>query len=186
MKGTTRLDTYSNGWYKKQVGASSLKQAAWYFTNVLFFNNGLFPFSSFKVFWLKAFGAKMGKGVNIKPSVNIKYPWKLFVGDYCWIGEKVWIDNLADVRIGAHTCLSQGAMLLTGNHDFTKQGFDLVVKEITLGEGVWIGAQALVCPGVEAGSHAVLAACSVATKNLEAYTVYQGNPAVAVKERVIG
>ena len=142
-------------------------------------------FSGLKVRLLKLFGARIGRGLLIKPSVNIKYPWKLSIGDHCWIGEHVWIDSLANITLHNHVCISQGAMLLTGNHDYTKTTFDLILKEIVMEDGVWIGAQALVCPGVTCYSHAVLAAKSVATKNLETYTIYQGNPAVAIKARVI-
>lgn len=181
----TSLSTYNNNWYKQTIGAGKLKQALWYFTNVLFFMNPLNPLSGLKCWLLKCFGAKLGRGVIIKPGVNIKYPWKLIVGDHCWIGEGVWIDNLATVTIGNHVCISQGAMLLTGNHDYTKTSFDLMVKEITLGDGVWIGAKAVVCPGVTAFSHAVLTVASVATKNLEAYTISSGNPATGIKQRVI-
>lgn len=182
----TNLSSYNNNWYKPQIGASTLKQFLWYFTNVVFFINPLNPFSKLKVGLLKLFGAKIGEGVLIKPGVNIKYPWKLTVGNHCWIGENVWIDNLAEVRIGAHVCLSQGAMLLTGNHNFTKPTFDLVVRPITLEDGAWVGARAVVCPGVTLSEHAVLAVASVATKNMEAFGVYQGNPAAWVKKRVIG
>ena len=56
-----------------------------------------FPISGFKRFLLRLFGAKIGKGVVIKPCVNIKYPWKLRIGNYVWIGENVWIDNLDTV-----------------------------------------------------------------------------------------
>ncbi|MBO9635717.1 MAG: putative colanic acid biosynthesis acetyltransferase [Chitinophagaceae bacterium] len=185
MKLTTDLSSYDNGWYKKEIGASRIKQFCWYFVNVLFFINPLNPSTGLKRWLLKLFGAKLGKGIVIKPGVNIKYPWKLSVGDHSWIGEKVWIDNLAAIHIGANACISQGAMLLTGNHDYSKSGFDLIVKPITLEEGVWIGAQALVCPGVYCKSHAVLSAKSVATKDLEAFTIYQGNPAIAVRERMI-
>ena len=131
------------------------------------------------------FGAKIDRGVVIKPGVNVKYPWHLSVGDYAWVGENVWIDNLTQVSIGNHACISQGAYLLTGNHDFTKNTFDLIVKSVTIEDGVWIGAKAIVCPGVTAESHAVLTAGSVATKNLAAYTIYSGHPAAAVKERSI-
>jgi putative colanic acid biosynthesis acetyltransferase WcaF len=185
MKRTTNLAAYNNDWYKAEIGASRIRQAGWYVVNVLFFINRLNPFSGLKNLLLRWFGAKIGKGVVIKPAVNIKYPWKLTIGDYSWIGEKVWIDNLAAVTIGKNVCLSQGAMLLTGNHNFAKSNFDLMVAGITLEDGVWIGAQALVCPGVHCATHAVLTARSVATKNLEAYTINQGNPAVAVKQRVI-
>jgi putative colanic acid biosynthesis acetyltransferase WcaF len=151
--------------------------------NSLFFNHGLAVFNGLKCSLLRWFGARVGKGVLIKPSVNIKYPWLLTIGNHCWIGENVWIDNLAEVKIGDHVCLSQGAMLLTGNHDFSKTTFDLMVKPIVLEEGVWIGARSIVCPGVHCESHSVLAVQSVATKRMKAYTIYQGNPASAVKER---
>lgn len=147
--------------------------------------NGWFPFSGFKRFILRMFGAKVGKGVVIKPCVNIKYPWKLTIGNNVWIGEQVWIDNLDQVTIGANSCLSQGAFLLCGNHDFKSSSFDLWVKPIILEEGVWIGAKSIVCPGVIVGSHAVLQVGSVATHNLEANGIYAGNPAVRVKDRVI-
>lgn len=182
----TNLSSYNNSWYKPQIGASSLKQLTWYFINVLFFINPLNPFSKLKNWLLKLFGSKLGAGVVIKPGVNIKYPWKLIIGNHCWIGEDVWIDNLEQVIIGNNVCISQGAMLLTGNHNFTKSTFDLMVKPIILKDGAWIGARTVVCPGVTVSEHAVLSVGSVATKNMEAYGIYQGNPAVWIKKRVIG
>ena len=181
----TDLSSYNNEWYKPVIGASRFKQAVWYFINVMFFKNAFVISSGMKIGLLRMFGAKIGKGVTIKPSISVKYPWKLFIGDHSWIGEHVWIDNLADVHIGDHVCLSQGAMLLTGNHDYTKTTFDLMVKSIVLEDGSWIGAQAIVCPGVICGSHAVLTSCSVATKDLQAYKIYQGNPAIEVRDRTI-
>ncbi|MFT3932745.1 MAG: WcaF family extracellular polysaccharide biosynthesis acetyltransferase [Chitinophagaceae bacterium] len=181
----SNLSTYNNDWFKNEIGAGKLKQLLWYFINVLFFINPLNPFSSIKRMLLKSFGAKLGEGVLIKPSVNIKYPWKLVIGNHCWIGEGVWIDNLAKVTLGNNVCLSQGAMLLTGNHNYKKASFDLVLGEILLDDGVWIGAKAMVCPGITCASHAVLSAQSVATRNLESYTIYQGNPAIAIKKREI-
>lgn len=134
---------------------------------------------------LRSFGAKIGKGVVIKPMVNIKYPWKLKIGDYAWIGENVWIDNLGDVSIGPHACISQGALLLSGNHDFSKKSFDLIVKPIVIGNGAWIGAKSMVTQGTIVHDHAVLAVNSVASSDLEAYGIYRGNPAVKIKQRNI-
>ena len=131
------------------------------------------------------FGAKIGKGVCIKQRVNIKYPWNLEIGNNVWIGEMVCIDNLADVRLEDNVCLSQGAMLLCGNYDYRKTSFDLIVRPIILEEGVWIGARSVVCPGVMARSHALLTVNSVATGHLEPYSIYQGNPAVKIRERKI-
>lgn len=180
---TTQLNLYNNHWYN--TGGSSLSRLLWYFANVLVMLNPLLPFSGLKVWLLRKFGAKIGTGVVIKPSVNIKYPWLLIIGDHVWIGENVWIDNLAQVKIGSHSCLSQGAMLLCGSHNYKKTTFDLITGPIALEDGVWIGAKALVCPGITCHSHSVLAALSVANSNLNAYTIYQGNPALPKRLREI-
>lgn len=139
----------------------------------------------FKILVLRLFGARISKSVILKPKVNIKYPWLLCVGDYSWIGENVWIDNLVPVFIESNCCISQGAMLLTGNHDYKISSFDLITGEIKLEEGVWVGAQAIVCPGVTMKSHSILSVASVLTKNTEEYKIYQGNPAIRKKDRNI-
>lgn len=179
---TTDLSRYDNSEYKP--GAGIIRQIAWYYTNAIFFRTALFPISGMKRFLLRCFGAKVGRGVNIKPSVNIKYPWRLTIGDYSWIGEQSWIDNLDDVVIGNHCCISQGAMLLCGNHNYRRPTFDLKTGRITLEDGVWIGAHSIVCPGITCKSHSMLAVNSVATRNLAAWTIYQGNPAVKAATRV--
>jgi putative colanic acid biosynthesis acetyltransferase WcaF len=179
----TDLSVYDNSWYNP--GAGLLKRFTWYFINALFFINPLNASSKIKIILLKLFGAEVGTGVVIKPAVNIKYPWRLSIGNNSWIGEKVWIDNLEQVTIGANCCLSQGCMLLTGNHNFKKSTFDLITLPIILEEGCWVGAYAVVCPGITIKSHAVLAVNSVASETLNAYSVYKGNPAVFIREREI-
>lgn len=179
----TDLSQFNNDWY--QPGGSALKRVLWFYVNALFFICPLCPVNAVKIFLLRLFGASVGEGVVIKPSVNIKYPWNLKVGNHVWIGEKVWIDNLAKVTIADNVCISQGALLLTGNHNYKKTSFDLLIGEIILEEGVWIGAKTVVCPKVVCRTHAVLTVGSVATIDLEPYSIYQGNPAVKVKERTI-
>lgn len=179
---TISLRGYNNAWYRP---GSPWKRLLWYFVNALVMKNSWIPISSLKVRMLRAFGAKIGIGVNIKPCVNVKYPWLLEVGDYVWIGENVWIDNLGKVKIGSNVCISQGAMLLCGNHNYKKSTFDLMVGDITVEDGAWIGAKAIVCPGVTVHSHAVLSVASVACHDLDAYGIYQGNPAYKTKNRII-
>ena len=179
----TNLSQYDNVWY--QPGGAAIKRFLWYFINVIFFKNGLNPLSALKVKLLRLFGSKVGVGVMIKPGVNIKYPWFLEIGDHCWIGEDVWIDCLTTVKMGNNVCLSQGAMLLTGNHNYKSTNFDLTVHPIVLEDGVWIGAKAIVGPGVVGRSHSILTVGSVANKEMESYRIYQGNPAVSVRQREI-
>lgn len=180
--GKTDLSKFNNSWFKP---GNPIKRLLWIIISTLFFRHPMALFSFWKRFLLRMFGARIGKGVIIKPSVNIKYPWKLHVGDHSWIGEKTWIDNLGKVSIGAHCCISQGAMLLCGNHNYKKDRFDLIVGDIILENGTWIGAQSVVCPGITCGEHSVLSVGSVATRNLDPYGIYQGIPATKVKDRVI-
>lgn len=167
------------------IGASRIKQLMWYGVNILFFKNPFNVFSSLKVTLLRWFGARVGRAVVVKPAVNIKFPWKLRVGDHTWIGEGVWIDNLAEVTIGSHVTLSQGCLFLTGGHDHSKVGFDFMSSAVVLEDGVWIGARAVVAGGVTCRTHSILGIGSVAEKDLDAYTIYKGNPAVPVMKRVI-
>ncbi len=179
----TDLSRYNNSWFNE--GAGFVRRTVWFFVNVLFFINPFNPFSGIKVRLLRLFGAKVGKGVVIKPGVNIKYPWKLEIGNYVWVGERVWIDNLDSVKIGDHCCLSQEALILIGNHNYKSDTFDLMIAPVVLEEGVWLGARSIVTGGVKCGSHAVLSVQSVASTDLNAYTINRGNPAVKIKTRVI-
>ena len=167
------------------VGASKIKQIVWYFINAIFLKSGWNVSSGLKIMLLKFFGAKIGAGVVIKPCVNIKYPWKLTIGNYSWVGENVWIDNLSEVMIGNNVCISQGALLLCGNHNYKKISFDLITRPITLEDGVWIGANALVCGGVTCKTHSILSIASVASKDLDAFGIYRGNPCEKIKSREI-
>lgn len=180
---TVDLSKYKNPEYNH--GAGAIKRLLWHMFSKVFIHSQLPTPVLFKLVILRTFGAKIGKGVVIKPNVNIKYPWFLEVEDYAWIGEEVWIDNLVMVKIGQSACLSQGAMLLTGNHDFTKSTFDLITGEIHIEEGAWIGAKSIVGPGVIVGSHAVLSGLSFASKSLKPYSIYRGNPADFIKNRAV-
>ena len=177
------LSSFSPSSFDK--GAGKLKIVLWYFVNAIFVRASWNPFMGIKVFLLKLFGAKIGKGLVLKNNVIIKSPWNLSIGNNVWIGENVWIDNLDKVIIGNDVCISQGVLLLTGNHDYTRSTFDYRNAPITIEEGAWVGAKSIVCPGVVVHSHAILTVGSVATKDLEAYGIYQGNPSIKIRERKI-
>lgn len=164
---------------------AKLKYLVWLlFSNVFFLTNIPYP-NVIKVNILRIFGAKIGHHVVIKPWVKIKFPWKLVIGNYVWLGEDAWLDNLSEIRIGNHVCISQGALLITGNHDYKKSSFDLFTQGIDIEDGVWVGAKSIVSGGVKLGSHSVLTVGSFTSKDLASYTIYQGNPAQVVKQREI-
>lgn len=180
----TDLSKYNNDWYKQSdLTRNFFVSVIWYITNAIFINSYLIIPTSIKIIILKLFGAKIGKNVIMKPKINIKAPWNLEIGDNVWLGEAVWIDNLGKIKIGNNSCLSQGSMLLSGNHDYRKETFDLIIKDIIIEDGVWIGAKSIVCGGVTCHSHAVLSVNSVATKSLTSSGIYQGNPAQLVRQR---
>lgn len=134
---------------------------------------------------LRLMGARIGRGVTIKGGVRVKFPWRLRVGDHCWIGQDAWLDNLAEIRIGNHCCLSQAVYLCTGSHDWASTSFDLVVKPIVLEDQVWLAAQSVIGPGVVARRGAVLALGSVATSELSAWQIHRGNPARPIRPRAV-
>lgn len=182
-QNSVRLAAFDGSGFNK--GAGFLKITLWYFVNALLVRASWNPFMVMKIALLRMFGAKIGKGLVIKNNVVIKSPWNLTVGDDCWLGEDCWIDNLDKVCIGNNVCISQGALLLTGNHDYTVASMPYRNAAITLEDGSWIGAKAVVCPGVTVRRNAILTVGSVATKEMEMNGIYQGNPAVRVRTRVL-
>ena len=156
----------------------------------MFFGQPLFaskfvPSSSLRASLLRLFGARVGTRVVIKPGVKVKYPWHLELGDDCWIGEDCWIDNLTSTRIGCNACVSQGAYLCTGNHDWSDPHFGLRIEPIELGEGAWAGAKCILMPGTVLGEYAIAAAGSVVKGSVPAMEIYAGNPARKVRMRTI-
>jgi putative colanic acid biosynthesis acetyltransferase WcaF len=177
------LDRYTIGSYNP--GASIFKQLLWYYLGSPIVRSYFLPITALKVFILRRFGATIGRGVNIKPGVQIKFPWRLSVGHHVWIGENAWIDNVVQVTIDDHVCISQGVYLCTGNHDWRDPNFALQAAPITIASGAWIAAQATIGPGVTVGQGAVLGLGSVTGRSLEPMTIYAGNPAQAIKSRQI-
>jgi len=164
-------------------GRGGVLRTLWYYCSLLVFESGWLPVSGFKARLLRLFGAQVGVGLVIKPHVRIKYPWRLVVGDHCWIGQGAWIDNIEDVRIGSHVCVSQLVYFCTGSHDYRRRKFDLTARPIAVADGAWIGARATLLPGVSVGANAIVAGGSVVTKSVNAATIVGGNPAKPIARR---
>lgn len=175
-----RLQDFKNPEFSR--GRPALIEAAWMVVQWLLVSSWI-PGAAHRRFVLRLFGARIGAGVNLKPRLRVKFPWRLTVGAHSWIGEDVWIDNLAPVTIGSNCCLSQGAFLCTGSHDWSSPTFDLITRAITIEDGAWIAARASVGPGVVVGQGAVLTLGGVALKDVLPWSVNTGVPAVAVSTR---
>ena len=164
---------------------SAFVRVLWGVIETLVLANPLVTPYAWKRAVLRLFGARVGRNVIIKPSVRVKCPWHLSVGDNAWIGERAWIDNFVDVRIGANACVSQGAYICTGNHDWSDPGMGRIVDSVDIGDGAWVGAFARIAPGVVVGREAVVTLGSVLLADAEARGIYQGNPATKIRERTI-
>jgi putative colanic acid biosynthesis acetyltransferase WcaF len=132
---------------------------------------------------LRVFGAKIGSRVNIYSSALIYFPWNLEIGDDSSIGEWTLIYNLGHVTIGARTTISQRVHLCAGTHDYRDRTMPLLKPSISIGDEVWVCADAFVGPAVKIEQRAIVAAASVVVKNVTADHIVGGNPARVIKIR---
>jgi putative colanic acid biosynthesis acetyltransferase WcaF len=142
-------------------------QVAWFVTQNLVFAKWWFP-ARWRPGLLRRFGAQIGSGVLIRHRVRVHWPWKLTIGDDTWIGEEAWILNLEPVCIGSNVCVSQGAFLCTGSHQRRSPTFEFDNAPITLEDGSWVAARAVVLRGVTVHAGAVVGAGAVAVADVPA------------------
>lgn len=180
--GSSRLDIAANRRARKWTPAELAGRALW---------EGLgFAFAwSPRQLWdwrnlmLRAFGARIGPGVHIHPSVRIAVPWNLEVGARSAVGDRAVLYNLGQITIGADVTISQHAHLCAGTHDYRRADLPLIKAAIRVGDGAWICADAFVGPDVTVGHHAVVAARAVAVKDVEPSMIVAGNPARPIGAR---
>ena len=163
------LSKFDNSAFER--GASRLREAAWLLISGLLVDSWI-PGSKVRVWLLQMFGAKIGRGAVLKPHLRIKFPWRLQIGESCWLGEGVWIDNLADVTLADNVCVSQGAYICTGSHDWSSGSFSLVVSPVSVGSCAWICARVTVCPGSVIEEGAVIAAGATVSGIVESWAIY--------------
>ena len=166
------------------LAANLFLYVLWFFLGSPLFSCSLIPGSRWRVFILRLFLAKIDYTCTIKPSVKIKYPWKLSVGSYSWLGERTWIDNIDFISIGSNVCISQDCYLCTGNHNYRSKEFSFISSPITIKDHVWICARTTVAPGTTIEQSAVVMIGSVVISDIQANSVSGGNPAVKLKERI--
>lgn len=163
MAARRSLAGFTGAGYDK--GRSVLWQAAWQIASSLLVMPWFAPVR-LRISVLRAFGASIGEGVNLRSGVRVHWPWKLTIGDHSWIGERVWILNLEPVTIGEDVCVSQGVFLCTGSHDRRSPTFEFDNAPIVIGDGAWIAAKATVLRGVTVGADAVVGATALVTKDV--------------------
>ena len=165
-------------------GRSGVVVQLWWMVDFFFFKLSPQFMYGWRRYLLRLFGAKIGKGVVIRPSVTITYPWKITIGDFSWIGDDVVLYSLGEIKIGANAVVSQKSYLCAASHDYTKEDFPIWSKKVTIEDECWLGTDVFVAPGVTVGKGTVVGARSSVYKDLPEAKVCMGNPATVIKDRV--
>jgi len=165
-------------------GRSKLVVQAWWLIQSSLFSMSPQFLYGWRNMLLRLFGAKIGKGVIIRPNVRITYPWKLTIGDYAWIGDNAELYTLGNITIGKNAVISQKCYLCTGSHDFQSEAFDIYQKPIVVEDEAWIAADVYVAPGLTIGKGAVIGARSSVFNDMPEGMICIGSPAKPVKPRV--
>lgn len=165
--------------------SNRIYRALWNIVQLLLFYPSPKPFHKWRAFLLRIFGAKVGKGVHVYPATKIWAPYNLELSDECGIADGVTLYSQGKIFIGKRTVISQGAHLVTGTHDYTKDGFPLITRPIYIGHNAWIAAEAFIHPGITIGDGCVIGARSVVTTDMPGWKVCAGHPCKPIKERNI-
>jgi putative colanic acid biosynthesis acetyltransferase WcaF len=165
-------------------GRSAVIVQLWWIVQATLFRASPQFLYGWRRFLLQLFGAQLGKGVLIRPTARIVYPWKLTVGDHSWIGDFAEIYCLGPIVIGRNAVVSQYAYLCTGSHDLRAIGFDIFAKTVTIEDEAWVAAGAFVHPGVTIAHGSVVGARAVVTADTEPMGIYVGDPARKISQRI--
>jgi putative colanic acid biosynthesis acetyltransferase WcaF len=160
-----------------------LRRLVWNICWMLLYRTSPRPLHKWRSFLLRIFGAKMGPNCHFYPASKVWAPWNLVCAESVAAADGAEIYNPAPVTFGSHAILSQDAYICGATHDYDDPAFPLIAYVMSFGAYSWVCARASVAPGVSMAEGAVLGLGSVATRNLEAWTVYAGVPAIKVKQR---
>jgi len=157
----------------------------WWIVDALLFRPSPQVMYAWRRSLLRLFGAQVGAGVIIRPSARVTYPWKVSIGDHAWIGDDVTLYSLGQIDIGAHSVISQKSYLCAGDHDHLQPDFAIRGRRICIGAQVWVASDVFIAPGVSIGDGTVVGARSTVVHDLPAGMICIGNPAKAIKRRVM-
>lgn len=160
-----------------------LKRLIWNITWLLLYRPSPRPFHAWRSMLLRLFGAKLGPDCHFYPGSRVWAPWNLHCAESVALADGAEIYNPSPMTFGSHSIISQQAYICGATHDYDHPAFPLLSYRMTFGAYSWICARASVAPGVNVGEGAVLGLASVATRDMEPWSVYAGSPAVKVKER---
>lgn len=160
-----------------------LGRILWAIVGGIFFRYSPRPLHSWRIFLLRCFGAKVGKGVLIFPLVKVWAPWNLELRYECVIANRVNLYSQGKITIGCQAIISQGTHICAGTHDYNKSDFPLITSPILIDDQAWIAAEAFIHPGVTIGKGAVVGARSVVTKDMPEWMVCAGHPCKPIKPR---
>ena len=156
----------------------------WAACEVLVLRNALQPSSALRARVLRAFGARIGQEVILRPGLRVKFPWKLKVGDRSWIGEDVWLHNQDALEIGSDTVISQQAFITTGTHAY-RGDMALTTRPVVIGDGVWVTARCIVLAGSHIGTSALILPNAVVSGEVPDQAMYGPPRSGVVGQRLI-
>jgi putative colanic acid biosynthesis acetyltransferase WcaF len=162
---------------------NKLGRVAWAVVHALLFRPSPRPLHAWRAFLLRCFGAQIARNCHIYPGARIWAPWNLACAEQATIADEAVIYNAAKVTLGSHAIVSQQAYVCTATHDIDDPTFPMTVRPIVIGAYAWVCARACVLPGVTIGDGAVAGLGSVATRSLDPWQVYAGNPAKRIRAR---
>jgi putative colanic acid biosynthesis acetyltransferase WcaF len=164
-------------------GRSALTVLLWQMVQVSLFACSPQPLYGWRRLLLRAFGARVGRGVLVRPTARVTYPWKLEIGDRSWIGDHAELYSLGPIRIGADSVVSQRSYLCGATHDHKRPDFAILAPGVTIGDQVWIAADVFIGPGVTIGIGALIGARSSVFADIAPYAIAMGSPARATATR---
>ena len=166
-------------------GRSAILVQLWWLVQPLLFATSPQFMYGWRRWLLRLFGAKIGVGAIIRPTVRVQFPWKVSIGDYAWVGDHVGLYNLGEIKIGAHAVVSQRSYLCTGSHRPAEIDFPIYALSIDIGAEAWIATDVYIGPGVSVGRGTIVGARSSVFKNLPEGKVCVGSPAKVIRDRPI-